>query len=87
MLEDCVQKYEPTPCFNALGMCALVICPVRQYLLSLGIDPANPKSPYESQKITHSLHWICPQSIHNQNLTPEQGTTLRNGLYKQLQNK
>jgi len=87
MPENCIQQVEPTPCFKALGICGLSYCPVSDYLNSRGIDPLKPKSWYESQVRTHALYWVCPQSIHNTDLSQADQEKLMNGLYKQLQTK
>lgn len=84
---NCVQLTEPTPCFTALGICGLSYCPVSDYLTSRGIDPTKPKTRHESKVRTHSLHWVCPQSIHNANLSLADKKKLTKGLYKQLQTK
>lgn len=83
MAKECAQYLDdhPTPCFQALGECGLSHCPVIDLLKKDGHNPK--KLTYEGRfKLRHALHWTCPQSIHNEQLTEKQRTKLHEGLRK-----
>lgn len=81
MSKECAQYLDdhPTPCFQALGECNLSHCPVITLLKEKG---CNPKKLSFAGRIhlRHALHWVCPQSIHNEDLTDTQRAKLYEGL-------
>ncbi len=85
MAKDCVQLYDPqpAPCFQVLGTCDLVVCPVQTYLTEKGIDLINPDF-WGNMGIHWANHHICVQSIHNEQLPPETKATLIAGLSQLL---
>lgn len=84
---ECLQitLKRPTPCFTALGsvVCDLETCSVAQYLATRRIDLES-KNRLDLRVIDYALHNVCPQSIHNPDLTKAQQAQVIAGLIASL---
>lgn len=74
-----------TECFKALGraVCDLPQCAVAQFIAASGISPHS-EDRSDIYVIKHALHWVCPQSNLNPNLSRELQTQISNGLRASL---
>jgi len=84
---ECLQlliSHSTTPCFKALGSepCDSPFCKVNNYLSDRGIDPFTIGT--DGYVVDWSLHWVCPLSIHNDNLPAEIREKLHKGLIQNL---
>lgn len=75
----------PTPCFTALGSepCGSRTCQAAAHLDDKGVSyPTTDRM--DQLRIDHALHHVCPQTIHNPDLSPDETATLIAGLNSSL---